>query len=376
MSREGSVKKDASGRWFYVVDLRPAGGSRRQVKKRGFRTKTEAVDELRKFQTRVHNGLEVDPSTVTVRAYLEDHWLPSLPMTVRPSTLDTYQRLVRLHIVPHLGDVKLQKLERVQIAKWLAKLSSSDLSPKYVKNVHGVLSKALHDAIEYELLARNVATKPKGMPAIEPRPPRAWNAEELRRFLVSTAGDRLGPVWRLIGTTGLRRGEALGLRWQDVDVDASTITVVRQRTIASGRLVEGPPKTRAGHRTVSIDAGTMAVLRTWRATQAAERLMMGAGWPDHDLVFTNADGTGLWPQTVTAAFRDVSERLGLQLIGVHGLRHTAATWMISQGINPRVVQQRIGHSNVSVTLGLYTHVLPGHDRDAADAFALALDGAL
>ncbi len=218
----------------------------------------------------------------------------------------------------------------------------------------------------------NFAVRIKGLPALEQRPPRAWTTDQLVAFLDASAADEMGPLWRFIATTGCRRGEALGLSWDDVDLEAGTATITRQRTIAGGTVVEGAPKTRAGARTVALDGDTIEALRAHRAGQNAERLKLGAGWPTHGLVFTHADGTPLWPQTVTARFKALAESLGLPTIGVHGLRHSAATWMISSGVNPRVVQQRLGHSNVSITLGLYTHVLPGHDRDAAEALGRAL----
>ena len=140
-------------------------------------------------------------------------------------------------------------------------------------------------------------------------------------------------------------------------------------------MIEGPPKTKAGARTVALDADTVRALRTWRKVQAAEQLAMGAGWPDTGLVFTNADGSGLWPQRVTAEFRQTAERLELPLIGVHGLRHTAATWLIASGVNPPGGAAAARHADVSVTLGLYTHVLPGHDVAAAEALGKAVGSA-
>jgi integrase len=196
----------------------------------------------------------------------------------------------------------------------------------------------------------------------------------LQRFLDASASERLGPLWRFIASTGCRRGETLGLMWDDVDLDAGTATITRQRAIAGGTVVESAPKTKAGARAVALDAGTVVARRAWRATQNSERLAMGVGWPAANVVFTHPDGTGLWPQMVTARFRRLAGDLGLPAIGVHGLRHSAATWMIAAGVNPRVVQQRLGHAHVAVTLALYTHVLPGHDREAADALGRALDG--
>jgi integrase len=277
---------------------------------------------------------------------------------------------VRVHTIPALGGVKLQRLERAHVRRSVDDLTPR-MSPKSVRLIHVVLAKALADAVELNLVARNVASRTK-LPALKPSTPRAWTAAELGRFLDHVAGTRHYPLWRLIATTGCRRGEALGLHWSEVDLDEATITITNQRTIAGGRTVEYAPKTRAGSRTVALDEATVAALRAWRAQQAAERLVMGAGWPDTGLVFTHPDGGGLWPQMITARFRAIADELGLLRIGVHGLRHSAATWMIGAGVSPKLVQQRLGHANVGITLGLYTHVLPGHDKAAAEAFAAAL----
>ena len=181
-------------------------------------------------------------------------------------------------------------------------------------------------------------------------------------------------MWRLLATTGMRRGEALGLRWGDVDLDSGTLTITNQRTIAGGKVVEGEPKSAAGRRTIALDAGTLSTLKAWRAVQAQERLVMGAGWAPGGYVFTWPTGEPVWPQKVTAWFRSHADRLGLPQIGVHGLRHSAATWMIAAGESPKVVTHRLGHAHVAITLQLYAHVMPAHDRAAADAFAAALDG--
>jgi integrase len=373
MSREGSVKKDASGRWRFVIDLTAPGATkRRQVYRRGFKTKREALDALDDLRRTIKTGSYVEPSRLTVEQYLRGLWLPTLAAKVRPTTADTYKRLTELHLIPGLGDVALQQLDRAAVARWVTSLSDSGLSAKSVRNIFGILSKALADAVELELVTRNVAEKLKGLPSVEQRPPRAWTAEQLATFLDATTADEMGALWRFIGTTGCRRGEALGLRWVDVDLDAGTATITQQRTIAGGVVVEGAPKTKAGARTIALDPGTVDALKARKAEQNEHRMLMGAGWPRHGLVFTHADGTGYWPQLVTARFKTVAERLDLPTIGVHGLRHSAATWMIANGVNPRVVQQRLGHAHVSITMSLYVHVLPGHDRDAAEALSAAL----
>jgi len=244
-----------------------------------------------------------------------------------------------------------------------------------VRNLHGILSSALATAKAppLRLVNRNVAHGAK-LPDVPKRRNRAWNAEQLQRFLAHVETDRFGAMWRLIVTTGMRRGEVLGLRWSDIDLDAKTVTVTNQRAVAGGTVTEGAPKTEAGARTTSLDTRTVAALKAWKKAQNAERLLMGAGWHAGDYVFTHGDGSPLWPQTVTAQFKRHAEALGLPTIGVHGLRHSAATWMLAKGISPKVVAQRLGHSHVSTTLQIYSHVLPAHDQEAVDAFAQALDG--
>ncbi len=213
------------------------------------------------------------------------------------------------------------------------------------------------DAVDLELVNRNVAARPKGLPPARRVAPRAWSPEQLRTFLQGTAGDRLFPLWRLIAVTGCRRGEALGLSGDEVDLDAGLVTIMRQRAIAGGSVVEGTPKTNAGARTVAIDRATSEILRSWRRPPG-RRARLHRSWAGSTLSWSSRTLTGpaCGPRQSTARFREQAEALGLPLIGLHGLRHTAASAMIAAGVNPRVVQQRLGHAHVSVTLGLYTHV--------------------
>jgi integrase len=370
----GSVTKEGTGRWSFVIDLPASRRGRRQIRRRGFPTRRAAQLALQELLNAEASGRLVEPSRLTVEDYLVEHWVPTLPSVVRPTTADTYARLVRRHVLPELGAVPLQKLQRADISSWIAALVARGLSPKSIRNIHGVLAKALSDAVDLELVTRNVATRPRNIPRTRPPDPRVWRPEETQRFLSETSGDRFGALWRFIAATGCRRGEALGLLWSDVDLERQTAVIRRQRTIAGGSIVDGAPKTAAGARTVAIDEGTVRALRGWRRVQAQERLLCGTGWTESGLVFTNRQGGGLWPQRVSATFKVRTLELELPHIGLHGLRHTAATFMIASGVNARVVQQRLGHANVSVTLGLYTHVLPAHDQEAAALLGRALDG--
>jgi integrase len=357
-----------------VFDVPTVDGTRKQVRRRGFATRKAAEADMRDRMAEAKGGALVKPTRDTLGQYLENVWLPRVDRDTRPTTADTYRRLVRKHVLPYLGGAVLQALDEEAVANWIDELRAAGLSPKSVRNIHGVLSSALSVAMSpsLRLVNRNVAKGADNLPDVPKRRNRAWTAEQLQRFLAHVDDDRLGALWRLMVVTGMRRGEVLGLRWADVDLERRTITVTNQRAIAGGRVVEGAPKTDAGARTTSLDAATVASLRAWKRDQNAERLLMGAGWAPGDYVFTHATGEPLWPQTVTAQFKRHAEALGLPTIGVHGLRHSAATWMLAKGISPKVVAQRLGHSHVSTTLQIYSHVLPAHDQEAADSFAAAL----
>jgi integrase len=367
-----SRKDPTRGTWYFVEDVPSPNGKRRQLKRRGFPTKKAAEQARRELLASAEHGTLIDLSRLTVGEYLTARWLPSLDdRNLRATTLaNGYRPIVKHHLVPHLGTLRLQALDTAAIEQMLAELARVGRSAKTRRNVHGVLSKSLADALRWRLVQRNVATDVE-LPRRPPPAPRAWNAEQVDRFLERAEEEPLAALWRFVVVTGTRRGEVLGLRWSDLDLELGVATITNQRAIAGGSVVQGAPKTAAGARTVALDAATVEALRTHRVAQRAEFMRLGVR-PDHDLVFTGREAKGIWPQRITARFRDLSDELGLPRIGVHGLRHSAATWMISHGLDAKVVAQRLGHAHVSITLGLYTHVLPAHDRAAVDAFASAL----
>jgi integrase len=269
------VHQAANGTWSFVIDAPSASARRRQLYRRGFATKKAALAALDKLRTDLARGVFVEPSKLTVGVYLSDQWLPIAESRVRPTTAASYRMIVRRWIVPTIGAVPLQLLDRARVARWVVELSQAGLAAKSVRNVHVVLRKALADALELGLVQRNAAEKTKTLPKRPAPSPRAWSVEQLVRFLEGTVDDRLAPVWRFLATTGCRRGEVLGLRWADVDLDHAGVTIMNQRTVADGHVVEGPVKTTSGARTIALDSQTIAVLRSWRKVQTAERLVLG-----------------------------------------------------------------------------------------------------
>jgi integrase len=231
--------------------------------------------------------------------------------------------------------------------------------------VHGVLARAFRDAVRWGRLVRNpcdAADPPRGQ-APEMK---AWTADELRSFTAATRAHRWAGVWTLMATTGMRRGEVLGLRWSDVNLAAGTVTI-RSTRIRYGTTIDtSTPKTARGNRTISIGPGTVAALKAWKRRQSEERLVMGAGWQDGDgLVVTTADGSAPNPEAFSNLFHTLVVRAGLRPIRLHDLRHSYATAALASGVPVKVVSQRIGHADITVTLKVYAHVMPGDDEAAA-----------
>lgn len=204
-----------------------------------------------------------------------------------------------------------------------------------------------------------------------------WTGEQMRRFVDHLAADRLVAVWRLLLTTGMRRGELLGTRWRDLHITAGRLTIRQTMTMVDGQPEQGTPKSTAGGRTISIDAGTMAALRQWKRQQAAERLAIGGAWRgDADLIVTETDGAPVHPQMFSRRFKAHAKACGLPAIRLHDTRHSYATVALAAGVPVKVLSQRLGHADIGVTLRIYAHVMPGDDEAAATLAANAILGKL
>jgi integrase len=244
-----------------------------------------------------------------------------------------------------------------------------DYSPKTIRNTHTVLRKALADAERLELVIRNAAAAARP-PAVDHIDRVTWSSEELGEFLESVRDDRLYPVFVVLATTGMRRGEVLGLRWRDVDFDAGDLAIANTRTPVKSEIVTGPPKTARSRRQVFLDEWTLDVLRAQRRSQAADRLAAGPAWnADEDYVFTDEVGVPVNPNSVSKRFDTIVRKSDLPRIRLHDLRHTYATVALKAGVHPKIVSERLGHATVGITLDLYSHVTPSIARDAADVVA-------
>jgi integrase len=300
-------------------------------------------------------------------------WLTdSVRDTVRPTTFERYEQVVRLHIHPVLGKVKLKNLTSAHVRGLYRQKLDAGLSPRTVQYVHVTLHKALKQAIADGLIPRNVteAVKPPQVLREEIRP---LTPEQAKTLFEAAKGDRLEALYVLAVTTGLRQGELLGLKWDDVDMEAGTLQVRRTLTTAKGGPVLSAPKTKGSRRTVKISPTALEALRSHLARQLEEIDRVGSLWRENGLVFASEVGEPLRRQHVTSRrFKPLLELARLPQIRFHDLRHTCATLLLSENVNPKVVSEMLGHATIAITLDTYSHVLPTMQESAATAMEEAL----
>jgi len=364
-----------------VIDVHAAGFPRRQKKLGGFETRSAAQTAMLEFVAAQRDARE-SATEMTTGQYLTE-WLVSVAAggSIRPTTAKAYAVALRVHVIPRLGRVPLELLSRKLVKELYdhlflhgrARPPRGGLSIKAVHNVHLTLHRALEDAVDDGLISSNPATRAHRMghslPAV-----RFWTPAELRSFLEGLRADPDFALWRLAAATGMRRGELLGLMWRDFDFRLGRVTIQRQLIRNGDRIEFAHPKTAAGRRTICLDNLTIAALLERRRGLARDTNDVNAGERD-GLVFGRQDGRPRDPDAVTNKFRAEVERAGLPRIRLHDLRHTHATIALQAAINPKVVQERLGHASVRVTLDTYTHVLQPMHEEAASRIAALVDGA-
>jgi integrase len=352
------------------------GGKRRQVKRGGFPSKREArraAEAHEKTLTELGWRAETDD---TLDAWL-DTWLDSLVVVGRArSTVASYRRKLA-YVRPELGARRLADIDTTAIDRLYAKLLArggrlgKPLSARTVRFTHAVLRKAFEDAHRKGLIATNPAAEASAPSSRAAKAPEAktWTPGELAQYLELTRDDYYAPVWRTIAFSGVRRAEACGLRWNDVDFASGTLAVVVTLNQVKDEVYEGTTKTEGSERVIDLDDDTLAVLRAWRRRQTEMRLLVGAGWHDSGRVFTNPNGEAIRPDTLTQAWTRSVARSGLPRIRLHDLRHTHATLLLTAGRSHREIADRLGHEDAGFTLRTYTHTQPGAQREGAQAVA-------
>lgn len=361
----GSIQKRTGKRgvtWTAVVDLPPGPQGERRQTRISAKTRREVEQKMTALLVEVERGGYVDARRMTVGEYLAS-WLAATANTVRPSTVKQY-RVAMQRACAAFGGLPLGRLTAETIEAFYADLLANGLAPATVRLQHAVLSKALKQAVQRRYIASNPCTyvTPPRVPTPELN---VWDQAQAQAFLRDSARDALAPLWLLLLATGMRRGEALALRWRDVDMERGVVSI--SRTLARGAQRNWEirePKSDAGRRAVPVSPSVVAALRAHQERQDARRELIGAGWPVDGFVFDRGDCVLLDPDRVSYRFRRIVNALGLPPIRLHDLRHTSATLMLAGGVHPKVAQERLGHANIAMTMDRYSHVSENMQRAA------------
>lgn len=365
-------------KWVIIVDLpRGEGEPRRQKWFSGYDTKREAKRDLARIQAEIYSGMFVEVTNMNVAEYLR-HWLIAYAsVNVSAKTLEGYTQLVEQRIIPELGNVPLSRLTPVAIQTFYSKQLTSGgrksrpLSARTVLHTHRVFREALRHAVKWEMLSRNPAD------SVEPPRPRATvvaplDEEACHRLTQAVCGTEYEMPVLLALRTGMRRGEIFALRWADVDLTRCVAQVTRSLQQTKSGLSFKEPKSAKGRRQLALSPETVTALKAHKARQAAQRLLLGGGYAEGDLVCARFDGTPVRPNTFSGAFKSYVARRGFTTMRFHDLRHTHASLLLKGNIHPKVVSERLGHATIGITLDTYSHLLPGMQEVAA----LSIDAAL
>jgi integrase len=359
---EGSIFERSDGRWSAQLNLGRESGKRRRRYIYGA-TAAEVQDALLKARADFRQGFASTGDSQPLKRFLES-WLDSVRATVRPRTLDAYRAAVRKHLIPALGHIKLGKLTPQHVQEFQSAKLKAGLHPRTAGALRTVLVQALNQAVRWNVISRNSAAlvrSPKApRPVIKPLAP-----EQARQLLAAMKGEPLEALHQVVLTLGLRRGEALGLQWNDIDFDRAALAIRRTIGRATSGIVIQEPKTASGRRTLKLPQGLVAALKAHRKCQLEQRLLAGPDWQDTGYVFTTSIGTHLDPSAPGADLDRLLVKAELEHARYHDLRHSAATFMLVQGVHPKVVADMLGHAKVGLTLDIYSHVLPSLQAEAA-----------
>jgi integrase len=379
MARWSNIEKREGPRGTkYLARVRlgddPANGKPLRVSK-AFSTEREAKAWITEQRHAAQQRQAVTPSAQTVKDLLL-FWLDThAKHTVRPTTLENYTEMITRHIIPGIGALKVQQLTARHLQKFYSDKVAAETGRRTVQLCHLRIKQALDLAVSLGMVPTNVADRVTP-PRQEATEQATWTAEQARRFaeVAGTHSEPYGPMWLLLMATGLRRGEALGLRWQDLDLDRGTLRVVQAITILNSLPHVTDPKSRSGRRSMSLPAPVVAALREHRVRQVEHRLKIADLWTDHGLVFCTGFGAPVHPNTLRRIFGRLCAQAGVPQIRIHDIRHTYATLALESGADLLGVSRQLGHSKPSITSDIYAHVTDRMQQRVTDTMGAVLFG--
>lgn len=358
-----STRKEKNGTWTYVVDLgKDEHGKRVQKMKRGFKTKGDASKAERELLHDFQSGNYIKPTNLKVEEYMND-WLKRKIYSIALQTAENYESYLRVHINPAIGHLKLNELTPLTIENFIMQLREKSLAESTIKRIYSVLHTALGDAEKTELIRKNVASMITNKPKENKEATQVWSADEAKKFLkVAKESGRYYIAFLLALSTGMRQGELLGLRWQDIDFSDNSLKI--QQTLShNGKHLKSGAKTSGSLRTIALDEGTINELLNHKKMIELEREIKD--YEENDLVVCTEVGAPKKSSNISKLFGSLNKKAKVPKIRFHDLRHTHATLLISLNENVKVVSERLGHSSVQITLDTYTHLNSSMQKSAA-----------
>ncbi len=359
---EGTIYQRKDGRFEAATYVTTSDGTRKRKRVYG-RTWEEIHRALVEIKAQEHRGIPVPAASLAVGQFL-DEWLEHIARpSVRASTYAKYETFVRLYLKPGLGTRRLAQLSPAEVRRFLAAQRGAGVSPARLQAIHAVLRNALEHAMREDLVVRNAA-KLVRMPTPPRRDFQPWTVQQALDFLSASRTDPLATAFLLCITLGLRRGEVLGLHWGDIDLDEGTVRVRRQLQRSAGQLQLVEVKTARSRRAIPLPEICVRALRRRRGQQAADRLSAGAAWVESDLVFTTGHGTPVEPRNMARSFARIVTAADLPATRLHDLRHLCSSFLAFLQVQPRTIMEILGHSQIAVTMNIYTHVTSQEQRQA------------
>ncbi|MGE7427148.1 tyrosine-type recombinase/integrase [Bacillus thuringiensis] len=366
---KGHIRKRGN-KYCIVIDIGPdpETGKRRQKWFSGYKTKKEAENDVAKKITELNEGTFVEPSKVTLKDYLIQ-WLEIKKMSVEKSSLSRYKSNINKHIIPSIGMISLHKLNVMHIQRCYQTALNNGLANNTILFLHRTLKAAINLAVKQNIISKNPATFAE-IPKKEKSSIQIWTEEEVKQFLLHSQESRYHIGYLLAITTGMRLGEVLGLRWQDVDFNNHTVTI--NQTVGHDNLIKQSAKNNSSKRTIPIPLEVIEELKKRKIQINKDKLRIGPAYNDLDLIICNKLGKVTIRETFTRHFYRLIKDAGIKRIKFHDTRHTHATLLLKQGVHPKVISERLGHSDISITLRVYSHVLPNMQEDAVKIFAKSI----
>lgn len=355
---EGSIYRRSDGKWCATLTVGyDANGKRRRRYVYG-RTKADVLSKLDALRSNTRAGIAVEPSRVTIGEYAES-WVETVAkQRVRPTTLANYKRLVKLHVIPHIGGLRLDRLAPLHLQSWQAALEQAGVSPSQRHAAYVLLKTVLSQALRLGLIARNPLDA-IDRPRISRKELQILAPAEVRQLLEAAEGHRLKPLLVLAVATGARQGELFGLQWRDVDLETGVLTIQRTLVEVSGHIEFGEPKTKRSRRRVDLPRYAVEALRAYRSKQPATP-------HPATLIFTDTLGHPLRRSNFTRrVWHKLLEKSNLPRVKFHSLRHSHITTLLAEGANLKAVSERVGHSRTSMTADVYAHAVEGMQRELA-----------